>query len=180
MLQTLARDGRYDATTIWLHWATALLVVAQWIGGQTIDWYPRGLPRVEARSVHIVLGLCLTAVLVTRIVWRATRGRSLPRVDAGVLHILAKATHHTLYLLLSIIVVLGLVLMLARNDSIFDLFKMPPLIPADHDLRESLGAWHGRVANVILILAGVHAAAALVHHFLWRDGVLARMSPHGR
>ena len=37
--------------------------------------------------------------------------------------------------------------------------------------------WHATLATVVLILAGVHAGAALVHRYLWRDGVLARMLP---
>ena len=35
------------------------------------------------------------------------------------------------------------------------------------------------VGWVILALAGLHAGAALVHRYLWHDGVLARMLPRG-
>jgi cytochrome b561 len=31
----------------------------------------------------------------------------------------------------------------------------------------------------VLILAGLHAAAALFHHYVLRDGVLRRMLPRG-
>ena len=50
---------RYDITTIIFHWATAILVVEQWLGAQIIDWFPRGAPRVDARSVHITGGVLL-------------------------------------------------------------------------------------------------------------------------
>jgi cytochrome b561 len=36
---------------------------------------------------------------------------------------------------------------------------------------------HGYLAYAIFALAGVHAAAALWHHFFQRDGVLGRMWP---
>jgi len=36
---------------------------------------------------------------------------------------------------------------------------------------------HALAANSILILAGIHASAALIHGYFWRDGVLARMLP---
>jgi len=30
-------EGRYDPTTIWLHWTTVILVVVLWVIGQTAD-----------------------------------------------------------------------------------------------------------------------------------------------
>ena len=44
---------RYDLPTIWFHWAVAILVLIQWGIAQVIDLFPAGMPRVEARSVHI-------------------------------------------------------------------------------------------------------------------------------
>jgi cytochrome b561 len=36
---------------------------------------------------------------------------------------------------------------------------------------------HERLANALLILAFLHAAAALVHHFMLHDQALRRMLP---
>ncbi len=36
---------------------------------------------------------------------------------------------------------------------------------------------HEFLADALLILAGIHAAAALLHHWLWRDRTLVRMLP---
>jgi cytochrome b561 len=44
-------------------------------------------------------------------------------------------------------------------------------------LRETVEDLHGWFANTLLIVAGLHAAAALVHHFALRDNVLRRMLP---
>ena len=60
----------YDRRTVVLHWITAALVVALWLLGQTIDWFPKGTPRVFARSTHISLGVALALVLVARVSWR--------------------------------------------------------------------------------------------------------------
>ena len=65
---------RYDTTTVFFHWATAILVAEQWLGAQVIDWFPRGALRVDARSVHIVLGVVLAVLLAGRILWRLTPG----------------------------------------------------------------------------------------------------------
>jgi cytochrome b561 len=167
----------YDRRTIWLHWLTALLVLSQWFGAQTIDWFPRGPLRVDARSVHITLGLTLLAIYALRIVWRATEGRRLPAADRGALHVVAKATHWGMYALLACVLALGVFNVWVRGDSIFNLFSIPAYSPDDKALRSFVEDWHGTLATTVLILAGIHAGAALVHRYLWHDGVLARMLP---
>jgi hypothetical protein len=70
----------YDRGTIVLHWCTALLVGALWILGQTIDDFPAGPWRVDARSFHIALGVTVAVVLVIRVTWR-DRGVGALRPD---------------------------------------------------------------------------------------------------
>jgi cytochrome b561 len=36
---------------------------------------------------------------------------------------------------------------------------------------------HELLANALLILAGLHACAALIHHYVFRDRTLVRMLP---
>jgi len=106
---------RYDAATIAFHWLTALLVVGQWVGAQVIDWFPPGPLRVDARSVHIVAGVLLAALLLARVGWRATRGRRLPLADGPALSVVAKGTYWALYGLLATMVALGFLLTWARG-----------------------------------------------------------------
>jgi len=178
-MQPVSTGARqYDARTIALHWATAGLIAAQWGIAQVIDWFPNGTPRVAVRSTHIVLGLALVAVLLTRVAWRATSGRRLPAADSGALHIVAKATHWTMYGLLAAVLALGMVTAWARGDSIFGLFRLPKLDPSNPDLGEYMVGVHGTAVTVLLVLAAVHAGAALMHHYFWKDGVLRRMLPN--
>ena len=170
---------RYDPLTMFFHWATALLVVTQWLGAQVIDWFPRGPLRVDARSVHITFGVLLAALLVGRVVWRLTGGRRLPLADKGALNIVAKGTHWGLYALLGAMVLAGLFLTWARGDSIFNLFSIPAYDPGNKALRDQVQEVHATIGLLILGLAGLHAGAALVHRYLWHDGVLARMLPRG-
>src|SRR3954447_25595785 len=48
---------RYDSVTILSHWFMALLIGVQWIVALSIDLFPKGPLRIDARSVHIVCGL---------------------------------------------------------------------------------------------------------------------------
>ncbi len=174
---------RYDARTIALHWTVALLVVAQWASGHTIDWFAKGPPRVDARAVHVVLGSLLALALAWRVVWRASGGRRLAQaktLDA----LVSQAMHLTLYAVLIVVVGLGVFNEMLRGDDMFGFGHLPKWGTWDKDARHLLSnrvtTWHGLGATLILILAGLHASAALIHHYFLRDGVLKRMLPRGQ
>jgi cytochrome b561 len=169
----------YDPRTIALHWASAALVLLAWGMAQIIDDFPRGAYRVDARSVHFVFGLSLAVILVLRIIHRANGARRLPPADRGVLQFLAAAIHYALYALMIAQILLGISWALLRGDSVFNLFSVGPL-PFDKGVKDSVGDLHGTIATFILIVAGLHAAAGLFHHYVWHDGVLRRMIPRLR
>ena len=173
----LGTPARYDGFSILLHWITAVLVVSLWTLGQCIDFFPKGAPRIDARSTHFLLGATLAVVLIIRLAWRAGAGRSLPLADRGWMGIAAKAVHYGLYLLLAATVVLGIFNAWQRGDVVFNLFTIPKLVPGDVALKKTLENLHADFADTVLIVAGLHAAAALVHHYLLRNPVLRRMLP---
>ena len=168
---------RYDRVSILLHWLTAALVVILWTLGQTIDFFPKGAPKIDARSVHITLGATLGIVLLARILWRASAGRRLPLANSGWLGVTAKVVHYGLYLLVGVTVVLGIFNAWQRGDVLFNIYHIPQLVPGDVALKRTIEALHGDFADAVLIIAGLHAAAALAHHYLLRDRVLRRMLP---
>lgn len=168
---------RYDRATLAFHWLTAALVVEQWIGAHLIDDFAKGAPRIAARSVHISFGLILGLVLIARLVWRMTQGHKLPPANDGFLQFVAKATHWLLYALLVAIIPVGMFLVWAQGDSYFGLFSIPAFEAGNRVLPHNVGQLHKLLANTILIISGLHAAAALVHHFIWHDDVLRRMMP---
>ncbi len=168
---------RYDGVSILLHWLTAGLVVILWTLGQTIDFFPKGPPKIDARSVHISLGATLGVVLLVRVLWRASAGRKLPLADQGWLGVTAKVVHYGLYVLVAVTVLLGIFNAWQRGDVLFNVYRIPQLIPGDRALSRALGELHGDCADIVLIVAGLHAAAALAHHYLLRDRVLRRMLP---
>jgi cytochrome b561 len=174
---TLAPATHYDPRTIWFHWLTALLVVAQWAGAKTIDWWPKGPLQVDAISMHITFGILLGALVLVRIWWRATDGRRLPEVGTGILPLLAKAMHWGLYLLILTVVALGLTMISMHSFSYFNFFMLPVVTTGSRQLVRSVKGYHDLGATTILIAAGLHAAIALVHQYAWRNGVLARMIP---
>ena len=167
----------YDRATITLHWLTALLVVALWTIGQTAELiFDKGTTgRFAMWSSHFTLGALLALVYIVRVVWKLTSGRRLPGVGSPALVKLAAAGHGVLYLGLVLVIGLGVADAMSRGSNVWGLFHYPQWI--DKEWREPLTDWHGLAANILLAVAGLHASIALVHHYVWRDGVLSRMWP---
>ena len=170
--------ARYDRKSIALHWATAFLVLWQWGQAHVIDLVTTGgTPGRRAMiSLHVLGGVLLLAVLLVRLYWRHTGGQRLPQ-PAGALGLAAKAGHIAIYALLAAVLVAGLWFEWVRGDNLFGVFQIPAYDPGNRALRASAKGLHETLANAMLIVAGLHTLAALAHHYVLRDGILARMLP---
>jgi cytochrome b561 len=168
-------NTKYDTATIFLHWITFLLVLSLWVIGQTADWLPKGPGRSAYWSIHVIFGFALLALVIYRIGWRTVAGRRLPDADAGIIGVLGNAGHFALYVLLAIVLVLGVATAFVRGFNFFGVVGLPQL--GDPALKRPITHWHEVGANVLMGVIVLHSAAALIHHFAFRDGVLRRMMP---
>ena len=57
----------------------------------------------------------------------------------------------------------------------FGLFELPKIWPADQPFSEQLFVAASMAGIVIAVVAAMHIAAALYHHFVRKDRVLMRM-----
>lgn len=170
-------SSSYDGKTRFLHWMSALFVAVLWFAGEFLDWVPRGTPRISVRSTHIVVGLLLGALLVIRVLWRRNDGVQLPSVGTVAAARASNATHHVLYVLIATMVVSGIALVWIRGDNLFNVFTVPAFDPGNKALRHDAKELHGWIANTLLILAALHAAIAVWHQWILKDGLLLRMWP---
>ena len=175
-------DGTtYDGVTIALHWATAFLVFANFILSQVWDWFAKPT-KGFLEDTHMSFGVLLTLVILARLVWRWLPGHQVAAVEAGWMRIASKVTHYSLYAMLVAEAALGFVFRwgAGRPMALFGT-GIPPLIakmprPVTRQLRE----FHEWIGWAIVIVALLHAAAALYHHYVLKDRVLARMWPPAR
>jgi cytochrome b561 len=168
---------KYDARTIVLHWCTAVLVALLWTVAQVIDDFPPGPLRVDARSVHITLGVSLAVVLVVRVIWRNSGSGALSPSRSGRMDRAAVWGHRLLYVLAILAVILGITNAWVRGENIFNLFALPDLAHGDREMRKFVGTLHGWAANALVVVAIGHALVALFHHYVLRDRVLQRITP---
>lgn len=174
-------DG-YGAVSQIMHWITVGLVILAWFLGQFDDIFPKGAARATSLFVHNSAGLAVIGILVLRLLWRiADPPPPLERTVLGVwLDRLGRLTHYALYALLIAAPISGIVLQFARGDAlpIFGLTEIASPWAADRAFAHDVEEAHELVANALIILAALHAFAALVHHWVLQDRTLVRMLPH--
>ena len=178
-----ADDGtNYDRVAISLHWLTALLVLFQFVSSITWDYFSRDTAKA-LQSVHISLGVVLTAVIIVRIIWRLIPGHQRASLGLGWVQLASKGVHYLLYLLLVAQAALGFSFRWAQGHpvSFFGLFDIPgPYGALDKATRHTLHDLHEKIGWGIMIIALGHALAALYHHYVVKDRVLQRMLPLAR
>ncbi len=82
----------------------------------------------------------------------------------------------TLNLLIILITISGIVSLNTKGEAaVFFNWSLPILFADNHDLHEAAEEVHEFSAFLLMGLVGLHAAAALKHHFIDRDEILNRM-----
>ena len=170
----------YGAITKTFHWTTAIIVLCLLPLGFFMGDMPMGAAKLQAFNLHKSFGVTVLALVIARICWHIYSKRPgevetiKPWESIG-----AKIIHYSLYVLLLAQPLTGWLLSSAagRSVSFFGLFKLPDLVGADKAAAKIYAERHETIGYLILILVCLHIAAALKHHFIDKDRVLARMLP---
>ena len=160
-----------------LHWLTVFLVAAAFVLALSIDLAPSKAAGAVIQ-LHRSIGVTVWLVTLIRFVWR--QFSRFPNWPAGMPQLMRFAAHwseYALYALLLIQPILGLLHTNAHGDrvNLFFLGQLPALIGQDRPLARQLLEVHEMVGLLLLGLIGLHASAALYHHFWRRDDTLAAM-----
>lgn len=151
----------YSGIQIALHWLIAILIVAAWFTGGSgraaIDTVEKG--GTAGFVPHVAIGLAILALVVLRLLVRLGRGAPAAIGTPGSLAAMASDWGHRLIYLLMIAVPLGGV--------------------ATFFLGLDVGDIHALAANVLMVVALGHAALALYHQYVVKDGLLCRMMKAG-
>lgn len=171
---------RYGAGARALHWLMALMLAGSFSLGLYMADLPVSPLRLKLFSYHKWLGVLAFGVVALRLAWR--RAHPPPPLPASMppweKHA-AGISHRLLYLLLFAAPLSGWLMSSAKGFQtvLFGVLPIPDAIPKNPPLGEALDAVHVALVWMLLGLIGLHAAAALKHHFFDRDDVLARMTP---
>ncbi len=160
-----------------MHWLSALVIIGLFAVGLWMvdlsyysEWYR------TAPHYHRSIGILLAIVTLARIVWKHMTVS--PKTEGKPYEVVAaKLAHSVMYLLLITIFISGYLISTSdgRGIEVFNWFTVPgagELFPNQSDLA---GQIHFYVAWAVILIAGLHALAALKHHFIDKDNTLKKM-----
>ena len=165
--------NRHSAPLILLHWLTALALVVAYVSS--------GDPTESGHSlsgqIHVASGLAVFLLVLVRLPLRLLVGVPASELGPRWQQRAAHWAHLALYALMFAVPLAGWA-ELADATAAYSLAGTAlPLPDAGAWWVRALGAAHTTLGDAFVWLAGLHAAAALAHHYLLRDATLARMLP---
>lgn len=176
----MTSPSRYGFVAQSFHWITAVLVLIAFIygpGGSEERVYSVAVD--FDRQFHETLGLAVFTLVILRVLWRLVDTHPDPPQVSRWMGIASKAGQWALYGLLFALPLTATTGAWLEGHSLTLLggVKIPPVLGLSHDIGAKVANLHGWLGNTILWLAGLHAVAALYHHVVLKDGVLASMLP---
>jgi len=179
LMATSGLPARYGNTAIALHWLTALLIVCGFTLGLSMVGLPISRQKLQWYAWHKWIGITVFLLTCARLAWRlghpAPPPPSMPAWQVRAAFI----SHGALYALLLAIPISGWMYSSATGVQVvyLGLIPLPDLLAKDRQTAAVLLAVHQTLNFTLLALVCLHTAAALKHHFVDRDAVLARMLP---
>lgn len=177
---TANTSNRYGSLSIGMHWLMLVLIVAVYACIELREFYPKGSdPREALKAWHFMLGMTVFVLVWARLAARLFI--PAPRIEpapAAWQALLAKLVHMALYVLMIGLPLSGWLILSAAGKPVpFFGLQLPALIGENKELAKSLKEIHEVVGIAGYYLIGIHAAAALFHHYFQRDNTLVRMLP---
>lgn len=183
----------YGSVAKWLHWLTALLILAAYVVIYYLDWVldMKGPQRTLFLQLHKCIGFSVLIFVLLRLYWRFTNPQpalpqSMPKWQVTASHV----SHFLLYFLLIAMPVTGyignsngvdygLFKVTAFKNTGFGIWLMDLVNMPYEEFEKGFDTFHYKVVGPFIFSAvvAVHIAAGLFHHYVEKDDVLKRMLP---
>lgn len=175
----IAASRRFTPLQRLLHWLMAICVLAMlFIGvGMVSTIMPKYLTLV---SIHKPLGIAILVLALIRLAVRLRYGApALPADLPEPMKLAAQLSHVVLYALMIGMPLIGWAMLSAAGYPVvlFAGVHLPAIAPQSASLHALLWAAHFYLAFLFFALILLHAAAALFHALIRRDGVFEAMAP---
>ncbi|THB86143.1 cytochrome b561 [Pantoea allii] len=171
---------KYRGSQILFHWLTVLLIIVAYATIELRWMAEKGTwQRNVVMITHFSAGFCVMILMMARLFLR-TRTKTPPITppvapwQTGISHLV----HTLLYALFVVLPILGLSSRYLRGKewALFGI-NMPVATIPDPATASMLIDWHETLAPLGYWLIGLHAVAALFHHYFMKDDTLRRMMP---
>ena len=174
-------ETRYSVTAMLLHWAMALLLVANFALGERREDLSRGPELAWVMQQHKSIGILILVLTLWRLGLRLVTLRPNKVADSPLLQLASTAVHWGFYAVMLIVPLSGWLLVSTSKTPmplmVFDLVPWPLLPNFGHDVHEIGEEVHAILAQAMIPLLALHLIGAVRHQFFMRDALMERMVP---
>jgi cytochrome b561 len=170
---------QYGTTAKVLHWLVVALLLAQYLIGWLMPDIHRGMKPGDAMTYHISVGIVILLLILARLAWRLTHPVAPESSLLPWQRMSSEALHWLLYLLVLATTISGWLFASFRGWSVSFFYLVPlPMLASDNAAAgKAIDGWHQAMEWTLLVVIGIHVAAALAHIFIYRDRIMQRMLP---
>jgi cytochrome b561 len=164
-----------------LHWGMALMILAMFVLGWVAQEWPLSPTKIRLFFWHKSTGMLVLTLALIRLLWRLYDPRPpLPSESPSWERGLARVTHGILYLMMLAMPLSGWVINSAAKFpfKVFALLPLPALVAPSKPVQHLAEGVHLGLFWTFSGLLSLHIAAALRHHWVGHNDVLARMLPN--
>jgi cytochrome b561 len=166
---------RYCRRLVIIHWLTLLLVITAFYFGHELDETEQAAAKLSLYPIHFLLGDAILVLTLLRAYFIRKDGKPAPlKSDSPLADKVATGIHHLLYVLLIAVPASGMIMI--NTTGLIGALQAhdPALLP---DLEQFvIHEIHAALIFTLLATVALHAAAALKHQFILKDGLMERMS----
>jgi cytochrome b561 len=170
---------QYGTTAKVFHWLVVALLLVQYPIGWLMPDIHRGMKPGLAMTLHVSIGLLILTAIVLRLSWRLTHPVAPDSSLSRWQRLISEAVHWLLYALVLATAFTGWLFASFRgwSMSLFYLAPMPMLASDNTAAEKAIDGLHQAMEWTLLVVIGLHVAAAMAHLFVFRDRVMQRMLP---
>jgi len=177
-------ETRYSVTAMLLHWAMALLLVANFALGERREDLSKGPELSWVMQQHKSIGILILVLTLWRLGLRLVTPRPTKVADSPLLQLTSTAVHWGFYAVMLIVPLSGWLLVSTSKTPmplmVFDLVPWPLLPNFGHDAHKVGEQVHAILAQAMIPLLALHLIGAVRHQFFMRDALMERMVPAKR
>ena len=169
----------YGTTAKVFHWLIVALLGIQYPIGWLMPDIHRGMQPGGLMTFHVSIGILILILTVLRLVWRVAHPTAAESSLLPWQRISSEAVHWLLYVLVLTTTISGWLFASLRGWSISFFYLMPlPMLASDNaQAGRAIDGLHQAAEWALLVVVGIHTAAALMHILIYRDRVMHRMLP---
>jgi superoxide oxidase len=169
----------YPSAIRLIHWLTAFAVVVAYItSGDPTD--AKSALEMLTGQVHVAAGLTVAVLVLMRLPLRLLSKGIPPLAGLWWQKRAAVIVHAALYVLFALVPFAGWAALSGKTQAFAIAGVALPLLTTTAPWVDWLGDAHPFLGDAFIWLAGLHAVAALGHHYLHKDDTLNRMLPWAR